>query len=60
MAAAASYNCCILFLLRLEKKVDLVYLRGVCNKLSFLDADTDRNRKITAVYLLVNLLRMRL
>ena len=39
--------------------MDLVYLRGVCNKLSFLNADTDRNRKITAVYLLlVNLLRM--
>ena len=39
--------------------MDLVYLRGVCNKLSFLNADTDRNRKSTAVYLLlVNLLRM--
>ena len=39
--------------------MDLVYLRGVCNKLSFLNADTDRNRKGFPVYLLVNLLRMR-
>ena len=59
MAAAANYNRGILFLLQLEKQVDMVSLRTICDKLSFLNADTDRNRKGTVVYLLwVNLLRM--